>query len=445
MGGSGRPPGSRLVGMMPRHPVFRAVAWLVLLSFLTSACASRNVPPIGAGGQPFKPEADERQLWAQAEKEEEKLLKRAKAYDDPLLEEYLARVGDRLLPDEVKAAGGPGFRFGVMSDPTLNAFAMPNGHVYVHTGLLARLDDEAQLAMILGHEMTHVTHRHALKFNRDATNKQILYTILSVAASIGVAVAAGSRARSGDYVGAAVLSQTANAILGIGLQLAALAAINGYGRDLEREADAEGMKRLVRAGYDPKEAAKVFELLRSEGKDRGTLETFFFGSHPKLTERIETTNELLRTTYAAAATASTTVKNTEDFGLRMRTVVRDNAALDTRAGRFTLAQEQLDRVLAITPRDPLAHLYYGDLYRLRSQRARDAAEREALAKKALVSYERAAELDPKFPDPFRQLGFLYYQQKENERARDAFKQYLALKPDAPDGRRIKEYLLELDR
>src|SRR3990170_3267566 len=138
-----------------------------------------------------------------------------------------------------------------MSDPTLNAFAMPNGHVYVHTGLLARLDDEAQLAMILGHEMTHVTHRHALKFNRDATNKQILYTILSVAASIGVA----------------------------------LAAINGYGRDLEREADAEGMKRLVRAGYDPKEAAKVFELLRSEGKDRGTLETFFFGSHPRSEER----------------------------------------------------------------------------------------------------------------------------------------------------------------
>jgi len=431
--------------MLPRHPVFRAVAWILVVSLLAGACASRSVAPIGAGGHPFKPEADERQLWAQAEKEEEKLLKRVKVYDDPLLEEYLARVGDRLLPAEVKAAGGPGFRFGVMSDPTLNAFAMPNGRIYVHTGLLARLDNEAQLAMILAHEMTHVTHRHALSFNRDARNKQILYTVLAVAASIGVAVAAGSRAQSGDYVGAQVLSQTANAILGIGLQLAVLAAINGYGRDLEREADTEGMARLVRAGYDPKEAPKVFELLRSEGKDRGSLEAFFFGSHPRLTERLETTGELLRTRYAAAAAAPDAVRSTEDFGLRMRTVVRDNAALDLRAGRFTLAREQLDRVLALTPRDPTAHLYYGDLYRLQSQRTRNAAEREELARKALVSYERAAELDPRFPDPFRQLGFLYYQQKQNARAHDAFTKYLALKPDAPDGRRIREYLIELER
>jgi len=428
-----------------QHPVFRAISWLLIVSIVAGGCASRNVPPIGAGGKPFTPEADERQLWAQAEKEEEKLLKRAKAYDDPLLEEYLARVGDRLLPDEVRAAGGPNFRFGVMSDPTLNAFAMPNGRIYVHTGLLARLDNEAQLATIVGHEMTHVTHRHALEFNRDARNKQILYTILSVAASVGVAVAAGSRARSGDYVGAAVLSQTANAILGVGLQLATLAAINGYGRDLEREADTEGMERMIRAGYDPKEAPKVFALLRSESKERGSLEAFFFGSHPQLSERIETTNELLRGKYAAAAAAPDSIRDTEDFALRMRTVVRDNAALDIRAGRFALAQEQLDRVLRITPRDPRAHLYYGDLYRLKSQRTRQTPERDELAAKALVSYQRAAELDPAFPDPLRQLGFLYYQQKDNVRARDAFEKYLALKPNAPDGRRIKEYLLELER
>lgn len=52
---------------------------------------------------------------------------------------------------------------------------------------------------------------------------------------------------------------------------------------------------------------------------------------------------------------------------------------------------------------------------------------------------------PDVPDPFRQLGVLHYQQKETDKARDAFKKYLALKPDAPDARRIKEYLVELDR
>ncbi len=421
------------------------LAWVLIAALLTSACASRNVPPIGAGGRPFRPEADERQLWAQAEKEEEALMKRARTYDDPLLEEYLAKVGDRLLPDQVRAAGGPGFRFGVIRDPTLNAFAMPNGRVYVHTGLLARLENEAQLATILGHEMTHVTHRHALKFTRDARNKQILYTVLGVAASIGVAAAAGSRAGHGDRVGAAVLSQTANAVLGLGLQLAALASINGYGRDLEREADAEGLERVVAAGYDPGEAPKVFDLLRKESSDRGPIETFFFGSHPRLQERYESTSQLVRTTYRAAAEAPDRVRDTEEFELRMRPVVRENALLDIRAGRFGLARRQLDRVLAVTPRDPVAHLYYGDLYRLQSQRARSTAEKAEYADRALEHYERAAALDPSYPDPYRQLGFLYYQQKETAKARAAFEKYLALKPDAPDARRIKEYLVELDR
>ena len=422
----------------------RRAIWLVSALVLV-ACASRAVTPIGAGGQPFKPEADERALWAKAEKEEEALLKKARPYDDPLLEEYLARVGDRLTSDEVRAAGGPAMKFGVIRDPSLNAFAMPNGKIYVHTGLLSRLDNEAQLATILGHEMTHVTHRHALSFQRDAQNKQIAYTVLAVAASIGVAAAAGSRAGAGDAIGAAVIGQTATAILGLGLQLAAVAAINGYGRDLERDADDAGLQRLVEAGYDPKEAPKVFELLRSESKDRGSLETFFFGSHPKLTERIDTTRDMVQTRYAVAAAAATTVRDTEDFQLRMRSVVRENAYEDIRAGRFAVARRQLDRVLAVTPRDPVAHLYYGDLHRLQSQRARDAADKTQSAALALASYEKAAELDPRLPEPHRQLGFLYYQQKDNARARDAFRTYLALKPDAPDASRIKEYLVELDR
>src|SRR5256886_6740159 len=433
---------------MPTHrwgAPYRCLAWVLIASLLAAWCATRNVPPIGAGGKPFKPESDEVRLWSQAEKEEEGLAKKAKIYDAPLLEEYLGKLGDRLLPDEVRAAGGPGFRFGVMSDPTLNAFAMPNGRVYVHSGLLSRLDNEAQLAMILGHEMTHVTSRHALRFTRDATNKQILFTVLAVAASIGVAVASGSRTKSGDYVGAAVLSQTANAILGIGLQLAAIAAINGYGRDLEREADQGGMEKLVRAGYDPNEAPKVFQLLMSESKDRGSLETFFFGSHPRLQDRIESTTELVNTRYAAAAAAADTVKTSEEFGLRMRTVVRENARLDIRAGRFKLAEAQLDRGAAITPKDPTLHLYYGDLYRLQAQRARSVADKDDFAKNALEHYQPSARPRPTVPDPFPHPRVLYYPQKDAERARDAFKKYLALKPDAPDAKRIREYLVELDR
>jgi len=423
----------------------RTITTLVIVCLLVPGCASRTVPPIGAGGRPFEPDADERALWAKAEKEEETLLKKVKVYDDAMLADYLARVGDRLTPDEMRDAGGPGFKFAVLRDPTLNAFALPNGHIYVHTGLLSRLDNESQLAMIVGHEMTHVTHRHALSLERDGQARQIVDPAGSIASSIGVAALAGSRAQNANDAGSAIIGQTAIAILGLGLALTATAAISGYGRDLERDADNGGMDSLVRAGYDPKEAPKVFALLRSESKDRGSLETFFFGSQPKLTERIETTEALLRTRYAQAALDPTTTRDSDDFRLRMRSVVRENALEDIRAGRFDLAQRQLDRVLAITPRDPIAHTYYGDLHRLRAQRARDVARRDEHARLALASYQTAIDLDPTAPQPHRQLGFLYYQQKDTAKAKAAFEKYLALDPAAADARRVKEYLIELDR
>jgi predicted Zn-dependent protease len=428
----------------PRRSAERLIACLLLVAMLIPACASRNVPPIGYGGRPFQPEPDEVALWNKADKEEQELLKKNKPYDDPMLEEYLGKMGDRLLPDSVRAAGGPGFRFGVIRDPTLNAFAMPNGRIYIHTGLLAQVQNESQLATIVGHEMTHVTNRHALSFTRDAQTKQILYTVAAIAASIGVAAAAGSMGRNSPVSGA-VLSQTANAILGLGLQLATIAAINGHGRDLQRDADAAGLDRMVAAGYDPREAPKVFALLKDSSPDRGSLETFFFGSHPKLQERIEVTQDLIRTKYAGAASSSEAIVNTDEFELRMRTVVRDNARMDIAAGRFPLAQKQLDRVLAITPKDPVTHLYYGDLYRLQAQRARSTIDKAELAHKAMESYRRSVDLDPQAPEPYRQLGLLYYQQRLPDRAREAFRQYLVLKPDAPDAKRIKEYMVELDR
>ena len=148
---------------------------------------------MGYQGQPYRPAADERQLWSDAEREEEKLAKLGKSWDDPLLEEYLSSVAAKLVPEEARQAGAPAVRIVVLKDPTLNAFTMPNGKVYVHTGLLSRLQNESQLAMILGHEVTHVTNRHALKFNRDPRNKQIFFTMAGIAAALGVAVAHVSR------------------------------------------------------------------------------------------------------------------------------------------------------------------------------------------------------------------------------------------------------------
>lgn len=398
---------------------------------------------MGYQGKPFRPEGDERQLWSDAEKEEEKLAKIGKTYDDPLLEDYLASVAAKLVPEEAQQAGAPVPRIAVFRDPTLNAFAMPNGKVYIHTGLLSRVENEAQLSMILGHELTHVTNRHALMFNRDAQNRQMWFTAPAIAASLGIEVAAGSQQGKEHYVTAEVLRTTSNIFLGLGLQLAFIASVNGFGRDLEREADREGMERMVKAGYDPAEAPRVFALLKDDHGDGSKLESFFFGNHPRLDERIANTQELLKTKFAADTSGG--VRNTGEFAMRTRTVVRENAALDIRAGRFGLAKAQLDRVLPLALKDPTTHLYYGDLYRLQAQRAKNPADKPALVAQALQAYDRASSLDPTYPDPFRQMGFLFYQTKQMEKSKEAFRKYLALKPDAPDARRIEEYLVELER
>ena len=410
----------------------------VLVISLLAGCASTNVPSMGYQGQPYRPAADERQLWSDAEREEEKLAKLGKSWDDPLLEEYLSSVAAKLVPEEARQAGAPAVRIVVLKDPTLNAFAMPNGKVYVHTGLLRQFLENVEAVP------SHVTNRHALKFNRDPRNKKIFFTMAGIAAALGVAVAPGQPPRQGYYVSAEVLRTTSNIFLGLGLQLAFIAAVNGFGRDLEREADREGLERMVAAGYDPREAPRVFELLRDDHGDGSRLEDFFFGNHPRLDERIANTRELLET-HPPPPDAGVLAANVEDFALRTRTVVRENAALDIRAGRFGLAKAQLDRVLRLAPKDPTAHLYVGDLYRLQAQRAKNPADEPLLLGQAREAYERAAQLDATFPDPFRQLGLLYYQSKDPEKAMAAFRAYLGLKPDAPDARRIKEYLVELER
>jgi predicted Zn-dependent protease len=392
-----------------------ALVRLVLVALAVSACATR-LAPIGMHGQPFSPDDDERLLWAQADKEATALLKRVRLYEDPLLDAYLARLGDRLAPDEARMAGAPALRFSVIRDPTLDAFALPDGRVFVHTGLLAAVDNEAQLALVLAREIAHVVHRHALAVSRAAGLTPV------------------------RFEGVPPLSPTAAAIAGANAPLARLAALDGYGTRLEGEADAAALARLARGGWDVMAATAVYTVLARDLGERGALETFLLGSATTLRARLESLRRL-----AAAAPTKGGFQTSEEFEARRLLASRENAAEDIRLSRFTLAGRQLDRVLSEAPADARAHVYYGDLNRLRSQRAESAPEADAELEQALTRYHRALALDPTLADAHRQLGLLYVQQKDAVRARAEFQAYLRLAAGAPDARRIAEYVRELER
>jgi len=408
---------------------------LTLVLVLVAACATTNIPPIGALQGHFQLAADERELWEKSEAEQQKLNRRGRLYQDPLLEEYLNDIARRLIPPEVEQAGIP-IRVRILQDPSLNAFAYPNGAIYIHTGLLARVENEAQLATVLGHEMMHVVNRDAVRHYRSARNKVIFANVAAIAASIGVSAVAGDQWRRGNAVTAAVIGQTANVMLGLGLQLGLLAAVNGYGRHLEDQADVGAMRLLASAGYDIKEAPKVHRILLERYGDPTPLENFFFGNHSRNQERIENYERLLKTNYAAVAQAPNLTTNSEAFQLRTRALVRENAWLDIEAGRFGTAKAALERVIAIAPSDAKAHYYLGELYRKQRQDPADVEQ-------AIAAYQRAVAYDATFAEPHRSLGLLYYLSGQKDEARQAFERYLELKPQADDRQQVREYLLEL--
>jgi len=185
----------------------------------------------GVGSSTIASEPSDRTLREEADRETERLSRIAKIHDEPALDSYLAAMVSRLMAGS-PLSDAPPIRVTVLRDVAPSAFMLPNARLFVHTGLLARLGNEAQLAAILARETVHLTAGHALRVDRDAPDT------------------------SGQPVSSPLPAQ--------GLPLTYTAAVTGYGRDLEREADAGGLTRVARAGYDPREALLAFERLREE-------------------------------------------------------------------------------------------------------------------------------------------------------------------------------------
>ena len=414
--------------------ISRQVVFFLLPIFLIT-CATTNLTPLS-----FNPEArlesDERRIWLRSEEEQRKLDKSRKILNDPLFEEYLNDMGTRLTPKSMRGSERLTFRFKIIRDTALNAFAYPNGKIYVHSGLIARVDNEAQLATILAHEMVHSINRHAVRGIRDQQNKRWWYVGGVITLSILTAYLTGKRLKRGDLVGASLLNNTARILVALGLPLAIMASINGHSRSLETEADKGGMRLLANADYAVDEAPEVFALFQKTYGDNTATENFFFGSHPRNGERIENYQAMLAGSYSRIAQSAGRTRDTQTFQLRRRVIVRENAYADIRAGRFNVARSALDKVLAITPNDPKSHYYYGMFYKL-SEKTRECEE------KALRRFEKALELDSSLFLVYREMGLLYIKRGEKKKARQAFLQYLKRAPTAKDRDQIKDYLVEL--
>ncbi len=368
-----------------------------LLLALATGCAAARLPPVT---ESLEREEDERHLWRDAEELEYRLDRSGAVDADAALERYLTGIARRMVPR--RAQERLRIRVRVVDDPNLNAFALPNGGMYVTSGMLSRAQNEAQIATVLGHEVIHAVNRHSIVEYRTLRNSVI------VSASIPGA-----------------------GILGLGA-LGTQAAVTGYSRDLEREADAEGFKLLAAAGYDVAQAPRIFEELAAWTEEEKIDEPYFFGDHPRIEERVSS----FRALVAAGPARRGGEVGADRYGAAVREVVLRNARLELAAGRFGAAERNARRYLDLKPRSADGWALLGDA-------ARQDGEKDAEAR-ALEHYRRAVAIDPACAEAQRGLGRLLARRGDRDGARTALRAYLRARPAAEDRAWVEADLADVE-
>lgn len=189
----------------------------------------------------------------------DEVAKTEKKLPDPAWQSYVNDVGQKIV--NVCDRKDISYTFTVIESDQINAFAAPGGYVYFYTGLLRMMDNEAEMAAVMAHEISHVVARHSIKRLQAAMGASLAYQLVF-----------------GDQGG-----QAMQAAVGIGMGL----LFADYSRQDEREADKFGIYYMQQAGYDPNAAITMFEkLAAASGDHQANIFESLSSSHPETAERI---------------------------------------------------------------------------------------------------------------------------------------------------------------
>lgn len=309
----------------------------------------------------------------------------------------LAAVADRELP----------YEFTVLNNSVPNAWALPGGKIAVNRGLLTELNNEAELAAVLGHEIVHAAARHGAK----AQERGTILQVGMMAATVGAGLSGVDSSLTGMMIQGA----------GAGTQLIQ----SKYGREQELESDKYGMKYMKAAGYDPQAAVTLQEtfvrLFEQSGKQQNWIEGLF-ASHPPSDERVKqnilTANQLGRGGELGA----------ERYKMRLASLQQVKPAYDkldeaTKLASkkdFTQARKLTEEAVQLVPREGRFHEFLGEL---------DLAEKKYDT--ALPHYKKAIELNPDYFSPYLGGGIAQLQSGNKPKAEEWLTRSSQLLPTAP--------------
>ncbi len=384
---------------------------------------------------------------------DERFEKEGAVYHEPALDAYLNHVGTMVVAG--KKLENVEWKFRALRDPVPNAFAMPNGSIYINTGLLALLEDENQLAAVVAHEVTHVSERHTYLQNRSLRKKVLAINIIN---TIGNWNPIGGPA--GIAIG--LIATVSPFMLAI--------SVLGYSREQEKEADMEGLKAATAAGFAPDGMPNSFKLMQRDIE--GEQMNSFYSDHPKLQERVNyTTSSISADAKKLSEDEAKTAR--ADYLALMEAADRHDVDLAINEGRFRSAVFVSQKLVNLHPESSENVFYLAESYRTlgprnaelteqqltsgakkkaaktRSKRTLEEQDAELLATpagqeawkansvKSETLFIRALELDRFNARAHRGLGMLYEKLNRKQEAASEYAKYLELAPGAIDNERIR--------
>src|SRR5580700_5836133 len=235
----------------------------------------------------------------------------SKLIDDPVVTEYVNRVGQNLVRNS--DARVP-FTIKVIDSDEVNAFALPGGFFYVNSGLILRAQEESELAVVMAHEISHVTARHGTK---NATKGEAMQLAMIPLMLLG----------PGGWAGYGIYEAASLAIPVTHLK---------FSRDAEREADYLGVEYMYKAGYDPNSYVTFFERIQADEKRRPGTIPKVFSTHPPTPDRIEATQKEIARILPAKQEYIVTTSEFDSVKARLRNIMFVRKATDNQPGKPTL-------------------------------------------------------------------------------------------------------------
>lgn len=199
------------------------------------------------------------QEWELGAQLAEEIRRQTEIVEDPTIRKYVEEMGARIV-EETELADRP-WEFHVVRDSSVNAFNIPGGHVFVHTGLIRAAETPSELAGVVAHEVAHGVARHATEQMTQAYGMNLIFSLIA-----------------GEEV--TILEQLAGRLIGSG-------AMAKFSRDDEREADRLGLLYMTDADYVPEGMVNMFETMLQLRRRRPNIVEQFFSTHPLTEERIE--------------------------------------------------------------------------------------------------------------------------------------------------------------